>query len=73
MAKSKSNVADLVSEALLIGDNIGSAIFEVKDDNGIVTLRGTIESEHDKLAAEVLVRKQAGVVKVINKLRVPVF
>lgn len=73
MARSGKDVKDLVSESLLMGGRLGKAVFEVSDDHGIVTLKGVIESEHYKLAAEALVRQQEGVVKVINKLRVPRF
>jgi len=72
MSRSGINVEDLVSEVLLINDRIGSAIIEIEDANGIVTLKGTIASEYDRLAAEALVREQEGVVEVINDLRVPV-
>jgi hyperosmotically inducible protein len=73
MSRSKINIEDLVSEALLFNDRIGSAVIEVEDFNGIITLKGTIESEQDRLFAEALARKQEGVVDVINDLWVPFF
>ena len=69
MAKVEFNLVCLVSEALLISDTIGSGIIEVKDNYGIVTLKGTVDSEQDKLAAEELARHQEGVVDVVNNLR----
>jgi osmotically-inducible protein OsmY len=71
MARRDTNVADLVSQALLIDDSLGAAIIEVKGAGGVITLKGTIESERDRQAAENLVRGQDGVVRVVNKLRVP--
>jgi osmotically-inducible protein OsmY len=73
MSKRDSTVEDLVSGILLSDNRIGSAIIEVQGANGIITLRGTIDSVDSKLAAEELVRQQEGVVVVINKLRVPGF
>jgi len=67
------NVEALVSEALLFNDIIGSAVIEIEDVGGIITLKGTIESEQDKLIAEALARQQEGVVDVINDLWVPEF
>lgn len=73
MLKSESKVEDLVSAALLFNDSLGSAILEVKGAGGVITLKGTIGSERDKLAVESLVRAQEGVVRVVNKLKVPDF
>jgi osmotically-inducible protein OsmY len=73
MPNNEIKVEDLVSAALLTNDRLGRAVIEVKGVNGVITLRGTIESEQHRSAAEVLVREQEGVVQVINKLRVPVF
>jgi osmotically-inducible protein OsmY len=73
MSISKINTEDLVFEVLLFNDRLGRAIFEVNDADGVITLKGTIESEYDRLAAEALVREQEGVVEVINDLKVPVF
>jgi osmotically-inducible protein OsmY len=73
MSRSEINVEALVSEALLFNDSIGSAVIEIEDADGIITLKGTIESEQDRLVAEALARKQEGVVDVINHLLVPFF
>ena len=70
MSRDESNLEESVSEALLITDTIRQAIIEIRDDNGIVTLKGTVESEQDRLAIETLARQQEGVVAVINELHV---
>jgi osmotically-inducible protein OsmY len=70
MSSIEFNVECLVSEVLLISGTLGNAVIEVKDNNGIVTLKGTVESEQDRLVAEELVRQQEGVVRVVNKLHI---
>lgn len=63
------NLECLVSEAILIADTLGSVVIEVRDDDGVVTLKGTVESEQDKVVAEDLARHQEGVLDVVNNLR----
>jgi osmotically-inducible protein OsmY len=70
MARNESNVEELVCEAILITNSISQAVIEIKDDEGIITLKGTVESEQDKLTAETLARQQEGVVDVINRLHI---
>jgi len=70
MSKFEFDLECLVSEVLLISDTLGNAVIEVKDNDGIVTLKGTVESEQDKLAAEELARQQQGIVDVVNKLHI---
>ena len=70
MSRSESNLEDMVSEALLITDDIGHAIIEIEHAEGIITLKGTVESEQDRLIVETLARQQAGVVDVINNLHI---
>ena len=70
MSRNESNAEELVSEALLITDNMSQAVIEIQHDEGVITLKGTVESEKDRLAAEDLTRQQDGVVDVINKLRI---
>jgi osmotically-inducible protein OsmY len=60
----------LVSQALLFSATIGNAVIEVKDNKGVVTLKGTVESKQDKVTAEQLARQQEGVVDVINNLHI---
>jgi osmotically-inducible protein OsmY len=73
MSGTTISVQQRVSEALLISSRIGSAIIEVEDAGGIVTLNGTIKSERDRLAAEAITRQQSGVVDVINNLQIASF
>jgi len=70
MSGNENNVDDLVYEALLATHDIHHAVIEVVQKEGIVTLKGTVQFEKEKVAAEVLVRQQEGVVEVINQLRV---
>ena len=71
MAGSESDLEELVSEALLITDNIiRQAVIEVEHVDGVITLKGTVESEQDRVAAEALARQQEGVVEVVNRLHI---
>jgi osmotically-inducible protein OsmY len=72
VSRSEGNLEELVCEAILITNTISQAVIEIKEEEGIITLKGTVESEQDKLAAEVLVRQQEGVVDVINNLYIQV-
>lgn len=70
MSRGESDLEELVSEALLITDNMGKAVIEIVHDDGVITLKGTVETEQDRVAAEDLARQQEGVVEVINRLRI---
>jgi osmotically-inducible protein OsmY len=70
MSRSESNLEELLSEALFITDRISQAVIEITDDDGIITLKGTVESEQDRLSVEALARQHEGVVDVINKLHI---
>ena len=70
MSRGESDLEELVSEALLITDNIRQAVIEIEHDDGVITLKGTVETEQDRVAAEDLARQQEGVVEVINRLRI---
>jgi osmotically-inducible protein OsmY len=71
MLRNARNVEELVSEAILITDNMGQAVIEIIiEENGVIILRGTVESEQDRAAAEALARQQEGVADVINRLRI---
>ena len=71
MSRDESDLEELVSEALLITDNIRQAvIIEIEHDDGVITLKGTVETEQDRVAAEALARQQEGVLEVINRLRI---
>lgn len=68
MSSNEHNVEDLVCEALLMTNAISQAVIQVEHHEGVITLKGTVESEKDKLAVEALARQQEGIVEVINKL-----
>jgi len=71
MLRSERNIGELVSEAILITDNMGQAVIEIIiEEDGVIILRGTVESEQDRVAAEALARQQEGVVDVINRLHI---
>jgi len=70
MSRSESNLEELVSEALLITDDISQAVIEIQHEGRIITLKGTVQSEQDNLAAEAIARQQEGVVEVINNLHI---
>ena len=70
MSKSESHLEELVCEALLKTDTISQAVLQVNAQEGIITLKGTVESEQDKLTVEDLARQHEGVVDVVNHLQV---
>jgi osmotically-inducible protein OsmY len=72
MSRNGHDLKELVYEAILITDTMSQAVIEIIEEQGIITLKGTVESEQDKLAAEDLVRQQEGVVDVINNLHIQV-
>jgi osmotically-inducible protein OsmY len=70
VSSNENNVEDLVCEALLMTNDISQAVIEIEHKEGIITLKGTVQSEKDKLTAEALARQQEGIVEVINKLHI---
>ena len=70
MSGNENNIEDLVCEALLMTHHMRQAIIEIEHNEGIITLKGTVQSKKDKLTAEALARQQEGIVDVINKLRI---
>jgi len=70
MSRNENNLQDLVCEALLVKGDISQAVIEIEDNEGIITLKGTVLSEEDRWAAEALARQQEGIVNVINKLHI---
>ncbi len=59
-----------IANTLLTTSSLGQAVIEVKELDGTVVLKGSVETEQQKLAIEALVREQAGVVEVINQILV---
>ncbi len=65
-----SQVVARVIAALLEDPQASASVIEVSNDRGAVTLSGTVLSEMARRAVEEIVRRQEGVVTVINDLRV---
>jgi osmotically-inducible protein OsmY len=70
MQSEECDPRSLVAEAILIAGNLGHAMIEVECLDGTVTLMGNVESEQARLAAETIALAQAGVIRVINKLKI---
>lgn len=70
MAVGMSPVAERVTEALANDPQTAQYAIEVIDENGLITLRGTVASEEDLIRAEEIARAQTGVLDVINELEV---
>jgi osmotically-inducible protein OsmY len=52
--RNENNSEDLVCEALLMTDDIRQVVIEIEYKEGIITLKGTVQSDEDRLAAEAL-------------------
>jgi osmotically-inducible protein OsmY len=70
MRSELSDLTTTVCELLLKSYEIGHAMIEVEEAEGIITLRGTYESEDEKSYIEAIVLEQQGVRKVINQLKI---
>jgi osmotically-inducible protein OsmY len=65
-----SEVAKRVRTALANDERTREFGIDVVDDNGLVTLRGTVTSRETRQTAEQIAREQKGVIDVINDLQV---
>jgi len=65
-----SNVAKLISDALLRDPRTKKSIIDVVINQGMVVLTGTVKSVDVIRAAEEIARAQPGVVLVTNELKV---
>ena len=65
-----SAVAERVKHALADDPQTADYAIEVIDENGLVTLRGTVESQEDLTRAEEITSAQSGVIDVVNELQV---
>ena len=65
-----SDLLGEVESALLNDPRTRNAIIEVDNNNGIVTLSGVVDSPVTSDAAEEVVSRQSGVIKVVNQLRI---
>ena len=72
MSGDRNDLVTLVTEALLLADIIGKAVIEVRELEGVITLKGTVLSLEAKVFAETIAQEQDGVVKVVNQLVVSV-
>ena len=70
MAIGMSPIAERVTQALADDPQTADYALEVIDENGLVTLRGTVESEEDLTRAEEIASAQSGVIDVVNELQV---
>jgi osmotically-inducible protein OsmY len=70
MTMGSSQVRKQVLAALNKDSRTSDAIIEVIDNNGVVTLRGTVSSQETHEVAEEITRKQERVISVINELEV---
>lgn len=61
---------DRVVQALMSDPRTKDVTIDVIDEHGIVTLRGTVDREHIRQAAEEIARKQEGVITVINEIKI---
>ncbi len=61
---------DRVMDALYSDPRTSEAMIDVSNDRGIVTLKGTVDSEEIRQAAEHIARQQEGVTIVINAIKV---
>jgi osmotically-inducible protein OsmY len=68
--KSDENIREAVEDALLVDPRVGSFNVSTDVENGVVTLRGTVEDLKAKRAAAETARQTVGVVSVENRLRV---
>ncbi len=61
---------DRVMDALYSDPRTSEAMIDVSNERGIVTLKGTVDSEEIRQAAEHIARQQEGVTIVINAIKV---
>ncbi len=70
MNKPVYDLPDQVQAVVSKDEEMQDSDIEVLDDNGIITLRGTVPTRAARDKAEALVRDMDGVVDVINELDV---
>jgi osmotically-inducible protein OsmY len=68
MSVLKSDVVKRVTTALAEDERTAAFDINVVDEQGVVTLTGTVEDSEAKSAAGEIAEKQAGVVEVVNDL-----
>lgn len=70
MATILSEVTKRVNAALLADERTADYSIEAVDENGVVTITGTVPSAEVQEAAESITAEQEGVVEVINRIEV---
>lgn len=68
--RSDERILEDVSEALFMSPDVDPSHIEVFVEDGVVTLKGTVERRSFKKAAELVVEKVSGVKDVFNEVRV---
>lgn len=68
--RSDQRIYEDVCETLMAHPEIDASDIEVKVENGLVTLTGSVDSRFSKLTAEFIVGRLRGVDDVVNLLRV---
>jgi osmotically-inducible protein OsmY len=69
-AKTDSEVEQVVLRELSLSENVYSREICVLARDGVVQLHGSAQSDEDKLAIEETIGRAAGVVRVVNEMRV---
>ena len=64
-----SKVVERVATALEDEPRLRGATIDAVDENGVVTLTGTVSSEDVRHAAEEIAQQQEGVIQIINELQ----
>ena len=70
MAMNNTELVEQVENALQEDKRTADAVIEVIDENGLVTLKGTVSSAKIREAAEAIAKAQEGVLDVTNALEV---
>jgi len=65
-----NSITNNIQEALMSDDRTADASIEVINEQGIITLTGEVKSYEIAQVAEEIVKRQKGVFKVVNGLRI---
>lgn len=68
--RSSERIREEVSDRLMISPDVDASDIEVRVENGVVTLSGTVEDRHQKRIAEYIAEDSAGVDDVNNEIRI---
>ena len=70
MTVRQSELVQRASAALQNDPRTSDAAIDVVDENGVVTLTGTVASDDGRQVAEEITHRQEGVIQVINELEI---